>query len=286
VARSARRHEHLTDRRRRRCRVCAAAAGLPAAIAALLLWSGRAPTLGQAGDLGVTISLLVEQGRMTAKEPLLARITLARQGNAPTSVPVHYSPESYLSLEVLDAHGAVLASTPKPDRGGVIDGPGTDEMVPTREGKPDTWIVSGLYCFERPGRYTIRLRVLPPREGLLALCEATAPLEVTPFDAQRLDARCAELLEPCWKHSGFGDLEMGCRTKALYSVRDDVALPYVDWMAREWSSRYACRAIERIGTPRAQRLLQSLQRRTDSVGEAARKLPEQQDITMWDVECP
>jgi hypothetical protein len=41
-------------------------------------------------------------------------------------------------------------------------------------------------------------------------------------------------------------------------------------MAREWENWDTCLAIRRVGTTRAEKLIQALARRTDRVGEAAR----------------
>ena len=64
---------------------------------------------------------------------------------------------------------------------------------------------------------------------------------------------------------------MSTRTKALRSVRRNEALPYLDWMARQWGSIHACLAMRRIGTPEAEALIKALAARNDRVGEAARK---------------
>jgi hypothetical protein len=272
--------------RGRRCRpdrVRPGIVSLTAVAMALLLCCGRAPAPGQGGDLSVSISVLVEEGRITAKEPVLARITLSNRGDAPTQIALSDGRTSYLHLQVLDDKGKAVGSTPLPEPAGGFT---AAAEIPPGEDRTRLLIVSGLYCFEHPGRYTVVVQVLAPRNGLPVRCEASAPLEVLPFDAARLDARCAELLKPCWKHSGLGELDVGCRTKALYSVRDDTVLPYLDWIAREWAARYACRAIKRLGTGRARRLLETLAARTDRVGEAARNLPQIADFRMWDVEYP
>ncbi len=61
------------------------------------------------------------------------------------------------------------------------------------------------------------------------------------------------------------------KLKALYATCSDVALPYLDLMARRWGSHYAVLAMRRIGTERANRLVKSLAARRDTVGDAARK---------------
>jgi len=74
------------------------------------------------------------------------------------------------------------------------------------------------------------------------------------------------------------------RVKALRSVRHDIVLPYLDWIACQWADAETCKAIRRIGTDRALELLDTLAARDDRVGEAARKsMTMPLEVTMWDV---
>lgn len=142
------------------------------------------------------------------------------------------------------------------------------------ETRSEVWVISGLYQFERPGRYTVRVEQLEPTEKVTVLAADSASVRVLPFDAARLEARCEELFRASASSSG----------KALYSVRHDIVLPYLDWMVREQGDEYAIRAMGRIGTPRAQALVKALAARKDWVGDEARhglKIP--LDITWWDI---
>jgi hypothetical protein len=246
--------------------------------------SSRAPAAQvEPGEVAMDLELLTDHGQISACEPLLARITLRALGEREIWVPLGNGQVSFLELEVISSEGQVLASTPPPPERPVGEfGLSGAQLAP---GKPRMylWVVSGLHTFREPGRYTIRMQLLAWREGLPALCEASAPVEVLPYDRVRLDARCAELLRPGWMHNGSGDLDLGSRVLALYSVRDDVVLPYLAWIACEWAAQYACRAIRRLGMDRARRLLEVLQARTDRVGRAARSIPEMADVTLWDI---
>jgi hypothetical protein len=81
-------------------------------------------------------------------------------------------------------------------------------------------------------------------------------------------------------------MEIGVRGKILLSVRHDVALPYLEWMAREYSDAYACRAMRRIGTERAKAVLRALEAHPGTIGEQARASAKlRMAIGMWDVVC-
>ena len=58
---------------------------------------------------------------------------------------------------------------------------------------------------------------------------------------------------------------------AIRSVWHEVALPYLDRMARRHPSVDTCLAIRRIGGPRAERILQWYVSRDDELAEAARE---------------
>jgi hypothetical protein len=104
------------------------------------------------------------------------------------------------------------------------------------------------------------------------MSEDTAALRVLPHDRAQLKARCEELLRPVRNAtSGQTDVPMSARTKALYSLRDDLFLPYFEWMVRQWDDSYACRAMRRIGTPKALALVNDLAAHDDLVGKAAKR---------------
>jgi hypothetical protein len=147
------------------------------------------------------------------------------------------------------------------------------------------WVVSSIYQFTKPGLYTVRAQYFGPPREFPVLAEASAPVRALPFDAGRLKARCEELIAPLRPDGGeYGELEIGIRSKALLSVRHDIALPYLDWLVRHEDDSYAIRAMRRIGTPRAQTLVKTLAARRDRLGRTARrglKLP--LDLGTWDV---
>jgi hypothetical protein len=186
-------------------------------------------------------------------------------------------------LDVYNSQGKLLATMPRPHN--VLDFLYSSRNLAPNETLTKYLIVTGLYQFKIPGLYSIQIQQLVPPQELSVLCEDAASLKVLPYNAPRLEAVCDELFTPLRKHTNFGDLSLVVRTKALYSMRADVALPYLDWMAREWGDRYACRAIRRIGTLSANNLLDSLTTKSDRVGKAARQALEMSlEPTSWDVE--
>ncbi|MBM3499386.1 MAG: hypothetical protein FJX74_12030 [Armatimonadetes bacterium] len=147
------------------------------------------------------------------------------------------------------------------------------------------------FRFDKPGTYLVRAEQLEPgptetrreqRPGpdgkqqtvvvaertSVTVAQAEASMTVVPLDPQRLEARCQELFDTMRELRG-GPLYQATG-HALMSVRHDVALPYLEHMAMA-PSRAACVAIRRVGTPRAEKLIQALAARNDGVGEAARQ---------------
>ena len=227
--------------------------------------AGEEPRFAQRGDISLSVTLLSKDGTLSAYEPLLARIEWLNQTKE-TIWLVGGQPNTY--LEIRDHKGSRVAATPRPSHGGI---PGLRRLAPG-EVRTATWVITGLYQFRQPGEYTIRLELLERVKELPVLAEDSASIRVVPFDASRLEARCEELFQPLRKYSSSKtNIPASARTKALYSVRHDTVLPYLDWIARELHSSYACRAMRRIGTERARELLGTLAARDNEAGEAARK---------------
>ena len=241
------------------------------------------PRLARPGDLALSITLLTKDGAVTAHEPLLARVTLKNQAEEVVSVEIIHR------LGISDASGRLVAATPAPPRPGNLYGV-TEYFYGLWEPKPGEsrtviWVVSSIYQFTKPGLYTVRAQYFGPPREFSVLAEASAPVRALPFDATRLKARCEELIAPLRPDGGkYGELEIGIRSKALLSVRHDIALPYLDWLVRHEEDSYAIRAMRRIGTPKAQALVRALAASKDKVGRTARrgmKIP--LDLGTWDV---
>jgi len=230
----------------------------------------------QPGDIGLTITFLTRDGAVAAHEPLLARIELVN--NAEETVNI-----ALLScLELCDSDGKVVAAIPRPKVT-------MDFMYGARSLKPGekytrTWVISALYQFDKPGTYTLHVHWLYlPGGKLMDLVAGTADIRALPFDEARVTARCEELYQPMYSHQK-SDIDLGIRARALYSVRHDLALPYLDWMAREWGDANACYAMRQIGTPQAKALLDALAKRQDDAGKAARAaMTRTHTISMSDV---
>jgi len=239
-----------------------------------------------AGELSMRLTLVPSNGTISAYEPLIAQVGLTNKGREDRVVCMGNSERPSLYLEVRKSSGEVMAATPRPDpdQGGWLFG----TTIPAGGTWSQYWVVTGLYQFVAPGEYVLHMRDQPAGKQGEVYAEAVARVRVEPFDVERLEARCEDLFRPIPQNrTSKTDLPLRARTKALYSVRHDVVLPYLDWMARESGSQYACRAIKRLGTPRAKALYEALAARNDRAGEAARSVPKMQmpDITMWDVVC-
>jgi hypothetical protein len=223
------------------------------------------------------MTLVAKAGTISAGEPLIARVDLRIHTTGDVKLW-----SSGVFLDVYDAAGRPVSTMPRPRN--VIDFAYGVRKVAPGETYSRFLIVTGFCQFTRPGRYTVRAQQLGPPPELPVLCEDTAFIQVLAYDSQRLEAACDGLFTPIRKHSSFGAIPMGVRTKALYSVRDDVVLPYLDWLVREWHAEYAARAIRRIGTPRADRLVAALVARGDDAGKAMRRaLKMSLESTYWDV---
>lgn len=249
------------------------------ALLTLLLLGGLAPALArsaQPDDLGLTITFLTGDGAVSAHEPLLARIELVNNGKEEVSFPL------LTSLEISNSAGKVVAAIPPPEAS--LDFMCGGHSLQPGEKYTKIWVISALYQFDTPGTYTLHVHWLQFQGGKLAdLVAGTAEIRALPFDEARVTARCEEIYQPLYTDRKDG-LEMGLRAHALYAVRHDLALPYLDWMAREWHDTNACYAIRQIGTPRATALLEVLVKRQDETGKAARAaMTMTHKTTMWNL---
>jgi hypothetical protein len=267
-------------------RVAALLAAVGVSLVAGAAVRGDEPAPPAPPDIAMKLTLFPADGTITAREPLVLGITFTNQSaNAIGLMLQSNVPTTY--LRVLDSEGKVVAASPHPgdeqDRYG--ERISTGRALAPGESYTRTWAVSAFYQFTEPGDYSLWVQQLAGDKGETVIAEARAAVHVLPFDAARLDAACEELFQPLGTHSSHEtDLPMTVRTRALWSVRDDVALPYLDWMACQWGDRYSCLAIRRIGTERARKLLDALLARHDRVGEAARQSLEMPlETSVWDV---
>ncbi|MHB0935797.1 MAG: hypothetical protein ACYDCO_01245 [Armatimonadota bacterium] len=249
----------------------------------LLLLGGLMPAFAQSaqpGDLTLGITFMTADGAICAHEPLLARIELVNKAKEPVSVPM------LTSLEITDSDGKVVAAIPPPEVS--LDFfHATHDLLPG-EKYCTLWVISALYQFDTPGTYTLHVHWLQYQGGgkLVDLVAGTANIRALPFDEARVTARCEELYQPLYRNNQVftilidqqtyivplpkDEMGAGLRARALRSVRHDLALPYLDWMAHEWENADTCYAIRQIGTPRAAALLEALAKRQDNLGKAAR----------------
>lgn len=224
-----------------------------------------------ARDSGLTMRLVMcaKDGAITTGEPLIAEIDLTNASDRIVNVSLGNSLGPGTYLEIRNDNGEVLASTPRPDpRGQGVQG--LRKLEPG-EVYRQYWVLSALYRFERPGLYTIYVSQVRISDGLPVLAEDTVQLRVLPANRAKLEARCDEIYRGMRGPGNGQRLPLSACTKALYSVKDEVALPYLERLATEWESKYACPAIRRIGTKRAMDVLSKLSKRKDSAGKSARQ---------------
>ncbi|MFQ5808955.1 MAG: hypothetical protein ACE5JM_04970 [Armatimonadota bacterium] len=238
------------------------------------------------GDLKISLKLLTRDGTISAYEPLVARVSITNTTADALEFTLGPSetPDTY--LEIRDSKGKLLASTPRFEPGRIGEVNMAVHALGPGKSLTKLWVVSVLHQFTKPGEYKIHLQLLSGalRGKPTLTSQDTATVRVLPFDAARLQARCEEIFKPIPTHQASCELDAGARAKILYSVRHDIVLPYLDWAVREWSDTYACLAMRRLGTERAQGLLKALTARQDTAGREARsslKLPLK--ISMYDV---
>lgn len=275
------------------CQACATIPALPlgraltAASGLLVLWclSPLPPALGQPrfaspGSVGLELRLIPQRGTISAGEPLLAELIVTNITPHEVWVLAGNSSAQTTCLRIRNADGRLLAATPCSQSPENM----SDTIMSVHRVEPGgewsrTWVLSAWYPFAHPGSYTIEAQLLGHGSNggpAPLLAAAVASLNVLPYDGVRLQACCDEIVA--------SDLAVSVKSKALYSVRDDVALPYLDWRARTTGSPYPILAMRRVGTQRAQKLIEQLAARTDRVGDAARHaLAMPLEATLWDV---
>ncbi|MHB9023803.1 MAG: WD40 repeat domain-containing protein [Armatimonadota bacterium] len=205
---------------------------------------------------------------ISAYEPLLVNFRVENTGRQTIELPA-WCTEYTLRLEVYDGQGRLRAATLHPPI--PLDFLHSLYRLQPGSALETTLVISSLFTFTEPGQYIVRARQLALDNAIRVLVEDDAQITVLPFDADRLQARC--------------DASRNAKqSKTLYSVRHNLALPALIWMAHEWHDVYACRAIKRIGTPEAERALRQLVQEGGQVGKAASSLDAiPARINMWDI---
>jgi hypothetical protein len=227
-------------------------------------------------DIQLKVTLYNTKASVTAYEPILIKTMLSNT----SAREIRFSPSiNPILIEIQDVNHNIVAK-PMPSL------PGRDNisalwLIAPGKSRDITWIVSSLYTFEKPGLYTINAYVRFAGEPIGRIAESSVAITIAAFDATKLENRCEEIFKPIRVHEDVGKFSIGTRAKALYSIHNDIVLPYLDWIAREWADRYACLAIRRIGTKRAIDLIDILAARKDKVGLAARQSLNLSISPMW-----
>jgi hypothetical protein len=86
-----------------------------------------------------------------------------------------------------------------------------------------------------------------------------------------LQQQCAAIFAPVHAQRDPTDFPSRARRQALYYVRDDAVLPYINWLISHGQAPDACVALRRIGSKRSLELLSNLTKRTDAIGLTARQ---------------
>ena len=228
--------------------------------------ASRDPAEGWGGKLALTVTPLPGNERITAYEPVLARVEITNVSGQTTSVAT--AGRLTTRVQVRDAGDSLVGITPRPVLPGGLSY-STFELKPD-ESKSRTMVISAVCAFDKPGEYTTRVQRLALRRHSPVIAEGSATIQVLPFDAERLKARCEELFE--YRHKP-ATAEVPW-IDALCSVRHDAALPYLEWIATEWANTTACLAIRRVRSEAGDQMIARLAKRDDQVGKAARYVQE------------
>jgi beta-lactamase regulating signal transducer with metallopeptidase domain len=229
-------------------------------------------------------SLLAENGSVTAYEPVLIRVEELNKTAKAVSMIAGTITDWTARVLVEDAEGRQIAASPRSRL--PVDITFSGKQLKPGESRVRMLAVSAIYPFARPGNYTVRVQRLKLSDDIVVLAEDRVPVRVLPFDAARLKARCEESFTYSKDFSAHGDLSNHDQTRALFSVRHDIALPYIDWHARsDWSTAFeAWIALRLIGSPRAIAELDTLAAREGKKGKAVREFKDMSlDQLVWSI---
>lgn len=132
---------------------------------------------------------------------------------------------------------------------------------------------------EKPGQYRVRatLREEPGTATMgRVLAEGEFALTVLPKDADRVAARCRQIAREVRRgiNGILAASDPGASHAcllALLSVRDDAAVKPLEALVRQWRDwPEGCRALRRIGSPLAMKVLRDLARCEGAIGKSAR----------------
>lgn len=229
----------------------------------------------------MTAEILCSDGKISTYEPVLARVLTQNLSSEVFYILKGMVNAPSLHWTISDVTGRIIASTryPFPQEGmfGIL-------QIAGHETKSKVYVVSGLINFTTPGLYTINVQQLDEANSNAVLAEASAILEVTPFNREKLDIRCNELFSKLLEKSKTNDLPSSVYLKALLTVKHEAVLPYLQRLAREHGNKQAARAINFLDTDRSTKIfdrLSSLAEINRSAWEAS-KLSDAVDFnTAW-----
>jgi len=252
----------------------------------------------QPPELALTLTLLTPD-EVPALAPVVARVSLHNTTADPITFVEDYTVNPFV-LEILDERGVLVASTNPlmqtllQERARHAEWCSGISTIAAGKSRDEIWVISVLYPFDKPGKYELRMTCYKREEPWKInaqdgeepplIAQDAVPLTVRPFDREALEKSCEDIFAPT-DPGDFKGVLSNTRMAALYSVRHDVVLPYLDWMARAWNSSDACQAMRRIGSERAEELLAQLASRKNALGQAARQAMESpiKEISMRDI---
>lgn len=206
----------------------------------------------RAGDLTLALKLYTKDGAISAREPLIAKLTILNKSKHTVSVSRGVSDFS-IRVTVFDKSGNALAETPQPrTRASNMSFP--MRLAPGAS-HSRILIISALYSFERPSNYTVRVQQLESAASGKSIAECAANVRVLPYDAKRLHATLDKLVGPvrgAWTPTNRVEAHLwsnAVRRKALLSVQDEIAVPYIQKCRIISSNEAAARIMARRNGP-------------------------------------
>ena len=246
------------------------------AICCLAVPAACEPPNAQPGDIALSLSITPIGDVITALEPLLATVEFRNQKEHDVSLAI--CEQLTMSVEIRNKKGEVVAATSRPELADIVYS--TWKFAPG-ETRTKSLVMSGLYEFGTPGDYMIYVRQLDLQQNPTVLAEATASVHVLPFSKIRLESRCEKLFGPMSKRVSVSP-EDAPEVRSLCSVRHNVALPYLKWIAENYDAYLACQSLRRINTNESLAMLDELMQRTDRIGETARNARQESALSPTD----
>ncbi len=215
----------------------------------LLITAVLAAGLGarQSAQAQVQIEIEPDQKTISLGEPVNVHLTAKNNTGAPVVIDLGLNRQGALSFDISPPDG-IVAHVAAP---GLVGGTEilvrlSDVSLPPGETYRQLVRLGQWYSFTRPGTYFVTGHLGPQRPDMSISIDSAFSLEIIPADANRLRARCEQLLTKA-SESTVGSLDAAID---LSRIRDPIAVPYLGRMlAADPSERFAAiDGLEGIGT--------------------------------------